>query len=233
LAKKKEEEIVQEKTLNEKSKENDQYFEELTNKNSDYMVKLNRHLDESGLDEENKIEAFNEMLPNIIDAQRNHTTARKLYGTVTERADYILANPEGNRPVVYGSSENWKLYLDGALLLGGMFTLITGITYLFGDEVAGMGIVTIVLNYILGGFASLVITKAAPAPGQKGGFLKYILVTTAAMAAWVLLISVATVIIPPQINIFVPGSITLVIGAVSLFLKWYLKRKLNIHGTLL
>lgn len=224
---------IQEKTIDDKRRENENYFTQLTSKNSDYMVKLNRMLDEYNLDEKTKTEVFNDMYPVILEQQENHVPAKRVYGTVTERAQSIIQDPHAGREREVERAETWKLYLDGALLLGGMFALISGLSYLLGNEASGLGLVTLILNFVLGGAAMLIINKYAPVPGQKGGFLKYILATTLTMAVWILLMSFGTVLVPPALNPFVPGSITLIIGVGSLVLKWYLKRKLNIHGTII
>lgn len=220
--------------LEEKQKENEQLFQQLTNKNSEYMVKLNRHLKETSLTEEQKVNIYNDMLKTLVNQQGNHLSARRLYGTVTARAQYLTENPEGTAEKEVTRSETWKLYLDGALLLGGLFAIISGLPTFFNDDpTAGLGLISMLLTYLLGGLAVLVITKYAPVPGVKGGFLKYILATTLTMLVWIVLMGTVTALVPPVFNVHIPGMYTVIIGAVSLAAKWYLKRKLNIQGTLI
>lgn len=220
-------------TVADKKKENDALFEQLTNKNKDYMVKLNRKLEDSNMPEDNKILVFNDMLKNIVAEQPNHITARKLYGTVTDQARFLIDNNQGEQVKPVKRSETWKIYMDGALLLGGMFAVITGISYVLGDEQAGLGLITMILNFLLGGLAVMIITKYAPQPGVKGGFIKYIVATTLTMLVWILLMAFGTALIPQAVNPLIPGSITLVIGILAFAAKWYLKKKLNIQGTLI
>lgn len=220
-------------TVADKKKENDALFEQLTNKNKDYMVKLNRKLEDSNMPEDNKILVFNDMLKNIVAEQPNHITARKLYGTVTDQARFLIDNNQGEQVKPVKRSETWKIYMDGALLLGGMFAVITGISYVLGDQQAGLGLITMILNFLLGGLAVMIITKYAPQPGVKGGFIKYIVATTLTMLVWILLMAFGTALIPQAVNPIIPGSITLVIGVLSFAAKWYLKKKLNIQGTLI
>ncbi|WP_368645424.1 DUF1129 domain-containing protein [Alkalibacterium putridalgicola] len=216
-----------------KEKENATLFDQLTNKNQEYMIKLNRRLDDANMSEERKTIIFNDMLKNIVAEQANHVTARSIYGTVTDQARYLI---EGKRGVVQEPverSESWKLWLDGALLLGGMFAVITGISYFTGNEGAGLGLLTLILNFILGGFAVMIITKYAPRPGVKGGFLKYVLATTLTMVVWIMLMAFGTALIPAALNPVIPGPYTLAIGLVAFLAKWYLKKKLDIKGTLI
>lgn len=220
-------------TLEDKKRENDALFDQLTNKNREYMMTLNRKLDDAGFPEDNKTLVFNDMLKNIVSQQANHLTARKLYGTATDQARYLTESDHADMTGPVERSESWKIYLDGALLLGGMFAVITGISYLVGNQEAGLGLITMILNFLLGGLAVMVITKYAPQPGVKGGFIKYIVATTITMLTWIILMAFGTAMLPQALNPMIPGSITLVIGVVAFAAKWYLKKKLNIQGTLI
>ncbi|WP_423190258.1 DUF1129 domain-containing protein [Alkalibacterium sp. f15] len=217
----------------EKEKENATLFDQLTNKNQEYMIKLNRRLDDAHIPAERKTLILNDMLKNIVAEQANHITARSIYGTVTDQARFLIEGKQGvvDKPVE--RSESWKIYLDGALLLGGMFAIITGISYFTGNQDAGLGFVTLLLNFILGGFAVMVITKYAPTPGVKGGFLKYILATTTTMVIWIMLMAFGTALIPAAINPVIPGPYTMAVGLLAFLAKWYLKKRLNIKGTLI
>ena len=216
-----------------KEKENAALFDQLTNKNQEYMIKLNRRLDDANMPEEQKTVIFNDMLKNIVAEQANHVTARTLYGTATDQARYLIEGKQGVQVKTEKPSESWKIWLDGALLLGGMFAVITGISYFTGNEEAGLGLMTLILNFVLGGFAVMVITKYAPRPGVKGGFLKYVLATTATMAVWIMLMAAGTAIIPESLNPVIPGPYTLAIGLLAFLAKMYLKKKLDIKGTLI
>ena len=232
---KKKESVEQEPevTLEDRKRENDALFDQLTNKNREYMMTLNRKLDDADFPEDNTTLVFNDMLKNIVSQQANHLTARKLYGTATDQARYLTESDHADMTGPVERSESWKIYLDGALLLGGMFAVITGISYLVGNQEAGLGLITMILNFLLGGLAVMVITKYAPQPGVKGGFIKYIVATTITMLTWIILMAFGTAMLPQALNPMIPGSITLVIGVVAFAAKWYLKKKLNIQGTLI
>ena len=216
--------------LETKKEENAQLFDQLTNKNSEYMMKLNRSLDDRRVSEERKTVIFNDMLKTIVEQQGQHMTARRIYGTVTEQADYLTENKTSSEQTAVVQSEPWKLYLDGALILGGMMTGITGIGQLFGTE-STMRLFMVILGFLLGGFAFMIISKYAPVPGQKGGFLKYILATTGALIGFIFFMTLGG-IIPDAINPVIPNPILLVIAVAAFAARWYLKRRLNIQGTI-
>lgn len=227
---------VIEQTIDEKRDENSNFFDQLTAKNKDYIVRLDRKLSEMGASEKLRVNSIHHMYPAILEGQQEHIPAKKMYGTPVDRAREIIDNPEGNQEqAMYGyeRSENWKLYIDGALLLGGIFAILTGISGMFAPTPQpGMGLISLILNFILGGFAVLVITKYAPQPGQSKGFIKYIVATIATMLVWILLMGLVMTFVPNSWNIALPSVVVLIIGAVSLALKWYIKKKLNIKGTL-
>jgi len=217
--------------LEETQKENEELYEKLTNKNQDYMFQLNSRLEELEYDPVKKTYIFNDMLHEMITAQESSIPGKRIYGTVTEQADNILGKdveiPEAEKE----KSPLWMRYMDGALLLGGLFSIVNGIGALQeGGE--PVGIFQILLNFLFGGLAVLALTKYAPKPGETKGMFKYIAATIGVMFAWVFALTGALLIIPDVINPIIPGGVVIGIGAVSLVAKWYLKRKLGIEGTL-
>lgn len=228
--------------VQQKEDENTELFEQLTNKNKEYMIKLNRILEEYLTDAE-RTEEFNRMLREIIDAQSEGVTARAKFGTVTERAQEIIGyneepdetTPEKNR------SEDWKLYLDSALMLGGLFAVVQGISGFFDAESAqggAMGIVSLVLNFLIGGFVGLLMTKNAPNKEEKGKESKdargrYLMVSTMAMLVWVVIMMAVILVVPPTINFLLPAELIFGVGVVAILLKFVLKKVLNIRGTLM
>lgn len=234
MAKKKETPTVEEVTIDEKKAQNEALIEQLTNKNTSYIVKLNRQLKNRGWDDDQVTEVLYSMLPTIVEQQANHITAKKLYGTVTEQADHLTAGPNRKNNVVE-KSEPWKLYIDGALLLGGLLAVINGVFQLFGNGQTQnpMGAATLFINFLLAGGAMLVIGKYAPEPGKKGGFMKYILASTLTMLVWMLFFSVGAALIPRVINPVVPPMVSIGIGVLAIIGKYFFKRAFNVQGSLI
>lgn len=234
MAKKKETPTVEEVTIDEKKAQNESLIEQLTNKNTSYIVKLNRQLKNRGWDDDQVTEVLYSMLPTIVEQQANHITAKKLYGTVTEQADHLTAGPNRKNNVVE-KSEPWKLYIDGALLLGGLLAVINGFFQLFGNGQTQnpMGAATLFINFLLAGGAMLVIGKYAPEPGKKGGFMKYILASTLTMLVWMLFFSVGAALIPRVINPVVPPMVSIGIGVLAIIGKYFFKRAFNVQGSLI
>lgn len=226
-----------EKTLEQLKEENKTLWRELTKRNEQYMVGLDRALTQANYDEENKHVLYNKMMTELVANQKSGTTARQLYGTVTECAENILQQNEEN--VVPERSANWLIALDGGLLLGSIFALISGITLMTANGAEaqpGMGIITLILNYLAGGLSMLVISKYQPdpnAPKGQRGFGKYIAATTVAMLFWMLAMTATMALLPPTINVSLPSTAYLVIGGLGFALRFYLKKKYTITGGML
>lgn len=225
------EEVQVNSTLS-KKEENSTLIKKLTKKNEQYMMSLNKALVERNVPETKKEELVNEMLHNLVERQRSGETARQLYGTVTECADKIVAKPTKEQE---GPSENWKIALDGGLMIGGLFSIITGLSGLFNNvEGSSLGLITTLLNFIAGGLVILWISKNMPdrKNPKKGGMFRYILVSTVGMLSLMIVMTGSMMIIPPIVNIPLNAISNIIIGALAFVAKYFAKRKLNIRGGL-
>lgn len=224
-------EAAEQLSLEEAKAQNNELRTQLTNKNEQYIFQLSARLDQLEYDKVAKEYVINEMLHEIIEGQNKHIPARKIYGTVTEQANNIV-NKDFEIPEGYEEkSPTWMLYLDGALLLGGIFSLVNGFGS-YQDPLARVGLFQIILNFLLGGLAVLTLLKYAPKQGKTKGMLKYILATVGVMLVWILTIALSLAFIPDVLNPVVPPVVIIAIGGVALVGKWYLKRELDIKGTL-
>lgn len=224
---------MSENTLEQTKNENSVLWSELTKRNEQYMIGLDRALTQANYDEESKHTLYNKMMKELVANQKSGTTARQLYGTVSECAENVLQRQEAT--VSSERSPDWLIALDGGLLLGAIFALISGTSLLTAGENTqpGMGIISLILNFIAGGLSMLIVSKYQPdvnAPKGKKGYFKYIGVLILSMVFWMLAMTATMVLVPPAINISLPATAYLIIGALSFALRVYLKKKFNITG---
>ena len=217
-----------------KKEENSVLFQKLTKKNEQYMLSLNKTLIEKNMSETKKEDIFNEMLQKLVERQKSGETARQLYGTVTECANQLVDQPE---KVQTGPSENWKIALDGGLMIGGLFSLITGLSGLFSnveETASALGIITTLLNFIVGGLVILWISKNMPdrKNPKKGGMFRYILVSTIGMLSLMVVMTGSMMVIPSAVNVPINAIGNIVVGVLAFVAKYFAKRKLNIRGGL-
>lgn len=219
--------------LDDVKRQNKDLYEQLTNKNRDYMFQLNNRLESLDYDSVKKEYVFNGMLKEIIVGQEQSLTARKTYGTITEQVENILGKnvqTEGHEE----RSERWKIYVDGALLAGGMFNLILGFGALqnSGNPDTQVTLWQVLINFLLGGLAIMMLTHYAPTRGQRKGLLKYTIATVVIVLTWAVITGLLLALIPDVINPVIPGVIVLIIGALALLGKWQFKKQLDVKGTL-
>lgn len=198
------------------------------------MLSLNKTLIEKNMSETKKEDIFNEMLKKLVERQKTGETARQLYGTVTECANQLIDQPE---KVQTGPSENWKIALDGGLMIGGLFSLITGLSGLFSnveETASALGIITTLLNFIVGGLVILWISKNMPdrKNPKKGGMFRYILVSTIGMLSLMVVMTGSMMVIPSAVNVPINAIGNIVVGVLAFVAKYFAKRKLNIRGGL-
>ena len=227
-------EETQVSTTQTKKEENSVLFQKLTKKNEQYMLSLNKTLIEKNMSETKKEDIFNEMLQKLVERQKSGETARQLYGTVTECANQLVDQPE---KVQTGPSKNWKIALDGGLMIGGLFSLITGLSGLFNnveETASSLGLITTLLNFIVGGLVILWISKNMPDRKQpkKGGMFRYILVSTIGMFSLMVVMTGSMMVIPAAVNVPINAIGNIVIGVLAFVAKYFAKRKLNIRGGL-
>ncbi|WP_373472140.1 DUF1129 domain-containing protein [Carnobacterium alterfunditum] len=227
-------EEVQGNTTQAKKEENKALLQKLTKRNEQYMLSLNKALVEKNMSEAKKEEIFNDMLHNLVERQKAGETARQLYGTVTECANHLVAKPELSQ---VGPSKNWKIALDGGLMIGGLFSLITGLSGLFSsveEASSSLGLITTLLNFIVGGLVILLIAKNMPdrKNPKKGGMVRYILVSTTGMLALMFVMTGSMMVIPAAVNVPINAIGNIVIGILAFVAKYFAKRKLNIRGGL-
>ena len=198
------------------------------------MLSLNKTLIEKNMSETKKEDIFNEMLKKLVERQKTGETARQLYGTVTECANQLIDQPE---KIQTGPSENWKIALDGGLMIGGLFSLITGLSGLFNnveETASSLGIITTLLNFIVGGLVILWISKNMPdrKKPKKGGMFRYILVSTIGMLSLMVVMTGSMIVIPAAVNVPINAIGNIVVGVLAFVAKYFAKRKLNIRGGL-
>lgn len=211
-------------------------FAQLTKKNQQYIVSLNRHLQED-LHYEVRRAVFAEIVDTLVDGQAHSQTAKQLYGTPTELAQVIRDQKLKAPEEAVGNSSAFLLGMDGSLFLGSLFTFITGVSMMTSKTPEAnqsfMGFITLIINYIVAGFAMYWTSKNLPnpdAPKGKKGYTRYFLIAIASMVFWFIVVSLSNLLIPKSINFMLPAMAYLLIGGTTFYLRYYLRRRYQIKG---
>lgn len=226
--------VMEPETLRGYVSENRELEKQLTKRNQQYIFDLKKSLEAANLSEEEKAIALHEILPVLVKEQKGGRTARQLFGTVSERTEAILNKPEEvkeTKPVM--------MWLDNTLLILGIFGIMMGIMGLFARDSAQVyGIITFISMAMVGGWVFYIMYKYMyqyERPGadksQRPKMWKIMLILMGSFFLWIATIAV-TSLLPTSINIVLDPIILAVIGAVAIGLRYYLKKKYNIVGSL-
>lgn len=212
-------------------------YGELTKRNQDFMNKFMTELHDLGYAGDLDLKE-NEILHTLVAEQKKGVTAKHLYGTPTGYAQELHDNPDdGSRREPGEKAPFWQYWVEGGLLIGGVFAGISGLTMMIGQEgaassLAGLG--TLIINFILGGLAMAILTINQPdmsKPKKERGTMRYILISVAVLLAWILIVSLSE-FLPAVLNPRLPLFGYLAIAAIGLVGRWWFKREYNIQNTL-
>ncbi len=226
--------VMEPETLRGYVSENRELEKQLTKRNQQYIFDLKKSLEAANLSEEEKAIALHEILPILVKEQKGGRTARQLFGTVSERTEAIL-----NKPEEVKETSPVMMWLDNTLLILGIFGIMMGVMGLFARDSAQVyGIITFISMAMVGGWVFYVMYKYMyqyERPGadksQRPKMWKIMLILIGSFFLWIATIAV-TSILPSSINIVLDPIILAVIGAVAIGLRYYLKKKYNIVGSL-
>lgn len=124
------------------SSDPDELRKQLSNKNEEYVFKLNKRLVDDDFSEDEAKESIDKLLPEIVSSQIKGIPATQLYGPVSKKAGDIAhpVKPKKKTPF-------WQLAIDTSLLFFALFGLLYGIVGLTSKQTSQnqTGIVTLVL----------------------------------------------------------------------------------------
>ncbi|MFV0560373.1 MAG: DUF1129 domain-containing protein [Enterococcus sp.] len=210
---------------------------QLTKRNQQYIFDLKKSLTAANLTEDEMTLALNDILQTLVSEQKSGKTARQLFGTVSERTEAIINKPAVS---VDASTKPALMWLDNTLLLLGLLGIMVAITGLFsrGTSAPAYGIATLLIGSGMGGLVFYMMYKYVyqyEHPGadksKKPGMLKTILILAISTLVWVIAFA-GTTLLPPAINPLLDPIVVLVIGIAALGIRYYLKKKFNIVGSL-
>ncbi|MEG0285467.1 MAG: DUF1129 family protein [Vagococcus sp.] len=221
--------------LQQKVAQNRELMPQLTKKNDQFIFDLNKALEGSDISEEKKVLAMNDMLTQLVEGQKTGVTAKQLFGTPTEAIDHILNAPEPPREMSFKT-----IMLDNFLMLFTMLAVITSLFSLFSKNgtASAQGITSLILGGISGAFSFYLIYKyiyVYDEPGadqsKRPGVLKTGGIMAVSFLPWFLVMGVSA-FLPVAINPVLNPTITLVMGAATFGLRYWLKKKYNFQGAM-
>ncbi|QPS70924.1 DUF1129 domain-containing protein [Lactococcus garvieae] len=207
-------------------------IEQLTAKNSEYVHGVTKQLMLLGKSDEEIKVILAEILPKIIEGQKEGILARKLLGAPIEFATQYKPDEEKTTRQETAKNETpFLMWLDSTMLFFGVISVIMGLMGLFQPQASVYGLLTTLASSALAGLVMYWMYKffySAQRPEKKRkGFVMLAL----AMVAWAG-VSVLVALLPKSINIVLAPYITIILGLVVMGLRFLIQRKFNVQSSM-
>lgn len=220
-------------TLRQIVAENRQLEQSLTKRNEQYIFDLKKALKAANLSEEDITLAMHDILPSLVEGQKTGETARKQFGTVTERVQIILTKPK-EQP----QAESWKMWLDNTLLFFAMLAVLNGIMNLVSKgQGLTAGLTSLVATSATGGLIFYFMYKwiyQYEKPGadasKKPKMWKSMSILAVGMVVWILIYT-GSMLLPKVLNPILDPLVLIILGALAFGGRMLLKKKFNIQGS--
>jgi len=206
----------------------DALSKQLSKKNADYLFKFKRALKEEDVSDEKQAEMLAEMLPEMLEAQHKGQPATQIYGPVSTKINQLLHAPK--EPV---KTSLQLQMLDNALIFLIMYLAFNGIAAQFSSKNSNamIGITSIVITAAMAGVIMTYPMRYTQMPKeQRPPFWKMALIVVGLTLAFVAAYGV-TILIPGFMNPVLPAWIQIVIAALLIVVRIYIKRRYKITGT--
>ncbi len=229
--------LLEELELREIVARNRELETQLTKRNEQYIFDLKKSLTAANLSEELQAIALDKILPELVAGQKSGSTARQLFGTVSERTEAILT-----APIPKKEASKLLMWLDNVLMLFALLTIVAGIVPLLfkGAKSASeqQGILTLIIASLSGGYAFYLIydkiyrfDRPGADQSKRPGTLKSMGMMMGIILIWMLFF-MGSALIPKSINIPLDPLVTVILGAVAFGVRHLLKKKYNIEGSM-
>ena len=207
-------------------------IEQLTAKNSEYVHNVTKQLMLLGKSDEEIKVILAEILPKIIEGQKEGILARKLLGAPMEFAtQYKPEEDKVKRQETAKNESPFLMWLDSALLFFGVISVVMGLMGLFQPQASVYGLLTTLASSALAGLVMYWMYKyfySAQRPQKKG---KGFAMLAVAMVAWAG-VSVLVALLPKSINIVLAPYITIILGAAVMGIRFLIQRKFNVQSSM-
>ncbi|KRK64008.1 hypothetical protein FC72_GL000783 [Companilactobacillus tucceti DSM 20183] len=198
----------------------------LTNKNEEYVFKLNKKLIEGGFTEDEAKESVDNLIREIVENQIIGVPANQLYGPVTKKAGDIAHPVKPKKKTPY-----WALGIDTSLLFLTMFGLLYGVVALTNKKqpTNQTGILTLLILSFLWGYLLTWFNMQMRKPkNERPGWLVTIGYLVAGLAMMMVFLGLAQAI-PTVINPSLDGIGYLIVAAVAFGARFVYRKLMDIH----
>ncbi|CCI84335.1 hypothetical protein FC52_GL001335 [Lactobacillus pasteurii DSM 23907 = CRBIP 24.76] len=203
----------------------------LSNKNADYVFRLQKELETQGkLTADAAFAKIADLLPEIVIAQRKGQPANSLFNASPKvKADELLHPYVPPKETAF-----WQKAVDNALLMIVIFTGLYGVMGLFDTKntTGQNGILVILVVSTLFGISMAKYNEwLDPAKGARPQVLKMILISLAFILGLVAIIWLLTLPGLSMLNPVLPGMVYLIIAVATYGIRYWFRKQYHIVGS--
>lgn len=204
----------------------------LSNKNSDYIFRLQKALHDDGMSDEEASKKIDELLPEMYSAQIKGQPANVLYGA----SPTVMAQRITHPAVKPTNVPDGLMIADGSLIYIAILTVLFGIMQLFTtskQNSGGSGILTmIVMGIAMGWFFTKYNTWLAPDEKTgKTSWRKVILGGFGSLIVIMLIVWALSAKALQPVNPVLPGWADILVAAIAYGLRYLMRRYYGIKGS--
>ena len=210
-------------------------LDKLSKKNQEFIRIATHQLVTDGKTDQEIQTILEDIIPTILENQPKGITARGLYGAPTVWAASLTAKEK--REAETKENDDPKLMImDSILFIFGFFAVLSSIVNLSSSQPSVYGLTTLILGSIVGGlvfYANHHFIYRFYGPdtdrSQRPPLWRSALIMIGAILLWLVSI-MATSLLPEIINPHLPNMVIVIIGGLTLALRFYLKKRFNIKS---
>lgn len=207
----------------------EQLRSKLSNKNEDYLFRLQKSLTQQGKTSQQAQTMVDDLLQEVLDNQIKGIPARQLYGSVTTKVEALIHKKTPKATA--SNTPTWQMAVDNSLLFVAIFAIMYGVMSLFIKHPSRQnqsGILSILVIAIVWGILFGWLNKRMLAEDHKREpFWKTILIIVIGLLimffVWML-----TVLVPPVLNPILPAWAEIVIAVVAYAARWGFRKYYHI-----
>ena len=204
----------------------------LTNKNADYVFRLQKVLEHQGkMTADAAYAKVADLLPEIVAAQRRGQPANSFYMASPKIKAQEILHPH----VAPKATAFWQKAVDNILLMFVIFAAFYGVMGVFNTkyQTNQNGItVVVVISALVGALMTKYNDWVLPAKGQtKPSFWKMILISAAFIAILMVAIMVLTLPALSVINPVLPGIVYIILAVIAYGGRYWFRKQYHIVGS--
>ena len=201
------------------------------------VVYLIHKLLENGKTEEEAESLIQEILPAIHENQGKGIPARTLFGAPTVWANSFSEKERYEKEHPKLNDAPSLMILDSFLFIFGVFAAISAFMNLVAPRRTGYGLITLILGSLTGALLLYLMyyffyqyMDGTKDRSERPSLWKSMPILVGVMFLWVIVLSF-TSLLPQVLNPTIPDVFAIVLGALALVLRFYLKKRFNIKSS--